>query len=325
MVARRFDCRWFAMARRYMWAVVFMGPSIACAQFGGGGGGAAPDPTVEQRLYPNGLPKMELMLKAALEHHPEVLAARSKVRSAEAELRLVELKSLKDVMAVRDRWEKANQKIVNQKPTDTPEVTREMLANVAAIEWELSFLLGTRGDILAGQSGTERAEVPGSPIAASKASAASVALESLIPSGKRGELIKSKLHEEVSVNFENQSLKKVTVELQKMTGVTFLLDEVGLEAGGVPVDWPITGTFEKTEFSTMLQALQDVHPPLYFVVRDYGILVTSTNKRSSKFVSAIDFAKLDYMELKELIRQQHMEETTGGGGTGGGGTGGGFF
>src|SRR5258705_9784436 len=113
MFTRKVDRRWFSAPRWCVAALLLGGAAAAYAQFGGGkgapGGGNPAGPpaeaaAAEQRLFPNGLPKIESMLKAALEHHPEVLAARSKLRAAEAELRQAELTALKDVMRVRDRW-----------------------------------------------------------------------------------------------------------------------------------------------------------------------------------------------------------------------------
>src|SRR5262245_14648966 len=113
MMTKEADRRWFSPSRWLVAALVVGGAAAAFAQFGGGRGGtpttpgnnpaAAPaEPAAgDQRVFPNGLPKMESMLKSALEHHPEVLAARSKVRTAEAELRQAELAALKDVMKVR--------------------------------------------------------------------------------------------------------------------------------------------------------------------------------------------------------------------------------
>jgi hypothetical protein len=318
-------------------ALVLSGAAATFAQFGGSinppGGNPAGNPTEgqasDQRVFPNGLPKIESMLKSALEHHPQVLASRSKLRAAEAELRQSELAALKDVMDVRARWEVARRNADDK-------ASRENLADLAAIEWELAFLLGTRGDL-----STERpagGEASRLPHTAANIPATPAVVDDVIPRGEQAEAIKEKLGREILVDLEGATLAEVAALLGEQSGLRFILDKQSLEDHGFPVESPISLKLGDVELGTALQALEDLHKPLYFVIRDYGILVTTTDSSSYRIVSARDFWKLTDDELRGKLRQQRLEATGFGGmggmggmggggmgGMGGMGSGGGFF
>lgn len=312
MLTKKVDRRW-SFVWRWCAVALAMGGAVACAQFGGGG--AVPGQTPEQRLYPMGLPKMESMLKSALDHHPEVLTARSKLRAAEAELRQSELTALKDVMQARARWEVARR---NADDKASP----ENLGDLAAIEWELAFLLGTRGDLpVEAAVGGEPARATPLPAAAIPATPA--VLTDVLPRAEKAATFKSLLNEKIECKLEETPLADVAVFLGTESGLRFVLDRQALENDGFPADSPITLDLGEVELGTALQAMEDLHKPLYFVVRDYGILITTESSRSSRTVAARDFWKLSEEELRAKLQQQRQEEMGFIGG--GGGMGGGFF
>lgn len=82
----------------------------------------------------------------------------------------------------------------------------------------------------------------------------------------------------------------------------------GTPVAGAPVSSDSLG---EVELVAALQALRDLVKPLYFVVRDYGILVTTEDKRSSQTVSAHDFEKLSEEELRDKLQQQRQEKANG--------------
>lgn len=301
-----------------VWCAVglMVGTGMTWAQFGGGTLPSEPKST-EQRLFPGGLPKIEIMLKSALEHHPDVLAARGKVRSAEAEQRQAELKALKDVMDVRDRWEKAHRSVTGLGPTH-PSI-REHLNDLAAIEWELSFLLGTRNEP---RLASESTDSPAKPVQSPKHSAAEPDIS--LPRGEQAKSMRAKLGETIQLEIDETPLKDVAGYLSEQTGIRFILDSRNLENGGIPDDSPITLTLGELELGAALQALEDLQSPLCFIVRDYGILVTVEDSRAFTAVTARDFWKLTDEEILEKQRQKQARLNTGVGGFMGGGGGGGM-
>jgi hypothetical protein len=329
MLTKKADRRLLSVPRWGIAAVILSGAAVACAQFGGGAGAPADNPAdapaAEQRLFPNGLPKIDAMLKAALEHHPDVFAARSKLRSAEAELRQAELKAMREIMDARGRWEEANRAVAQSAAVkggaDHPRM-REPLAKLAAIEWELAFLLGTRGELRAEGKATAEAG-PATPNAADSGRIyiGPVQIETLIPRQAQAMSIREKLDKEISVKVKEKPLAELIAALSEQSGLRFVLNRQALEEEGLPADTPVTLDLGKMELGTAIQALEDLQKPLYFVVRDYGVLVTTESHRSYETVSVLDFWKLNDKELSEKIQQQRREETGGmmGGGMGGGG------
>ena len=172
-----------------------------------------------------------------------------------------------------------------------------------------------------------------SPQAAANITAAPAVIGDVIPRGEQAKAMKDKLGREIPLQMEVTPLTDVATFLSEASGLRFILDKQRLEEDGFPADSPITLKLGDVELGTALQALEDLHKPLYFVIRDYGVLVTTESSRSSRSVSARDFWKLTDEELREKLRQQHQEEMglggMGGGYGGGGGMGGmgggGFF
>lgn len=308
-----------------VWCAVglMVGTGMVFAQFGGGPPTPEPKPA-EQRLFPGGLPKIELMLKSALEHHPDVLAARGKVRSAEAEQRQAELKALKDVMNVRDRWEKAHRSVTGLGPTHPS--MRDHLNDLAAIEWELSFLLGTRNEPRLASESTDPPAKPVAPNLGSQSPNHSAANPDIsLPRGEQAKSMRAKLGETIQLELDETPLKDVAEFLSERTGMRFILDSRNLENGGIPHDSPITLKLGELELGAALQALEDLQRPLCFIVRDYGILVTVEDSQPFTAVTARDFWKLTDEEILEKQRQKQADQPHFGGMGGGMGGGGGLF
>lgn len=280
---------------------------IALAQFGGN---AVATPVKnsanEQVLFPQGLPSVDVMLRAALERHPDVLVARSKLQAAEAEQRQAELKALKEVIDLRDRWEKAKS-VTAALAKGNPAELRSALIHQSAVEWELAFVLGTGGEHLGGPKAT----VEGPKAASSTSSAAPVApivIASVVPTQEQATPIREKLKRKVDFTFVDTPLKEVVRYFSEESGLRFVVDEQALEEAGVPAnDLPITCDLGEIELVSAIQALEDLKDPLYFVVRDYGICVTTKSRQSWKTVSVWDFVKLSDQELQEKLQQQRQD------------------
>lgn len=286
--------------------------STTFGQFGGAGAvqtdnSQVDDGTPSQRIYPNGLPKIETMLSAALEHHPEVVTARSRLRIAEAELKQAQMKSLKELMDVRGRWEEANHVIMASKQTTKPnyDELRKASSSLAAIEWELAFLTGARGE----PTTSPKPATVAKGATSEPTVVAPVVGRNFLLRGEKADIMREKLKQKIELNFEDMTLSAVARELTERTGLQFILDKSALEEGGLSVDLPITCSFSDLELVSALQALEDLQKPLYFVVRDYGILMTTLANRSSETISARDFGTLNEVELRDLLERQRKEET----------------
>ncbi|MBS0201909.1 MAG: hypothetical protein JSS49_03355 [Planctomycetes bacterium] len=320
MFRKRVEPGWVTMCA----VGLLMATGMAWAQIGGGGLAPAASPkTPEQRLFPNGLPKIEVMLTSALEHHPDVLVARGKVRSAEAEQRQAELKALKDVMDVRDRWEKSNRTVVSLGPANP--MAREALSELAAIEWELSFLIGTPNDVRAHEPAGV-ATPPVIPTAQQPAAAQNAPAETdvALPRGDHAKSMKTKLDETIELNINEVPLKEVVEFLSEKSSLRFVLDLKNLEDAGIPVDSPVTLQLGEVELGAAIQALEDLQSPLSFCVRDYGILVTAQTGPWMNSITVRDFWKLTEDEILAKQRQKRavLQGLGGMGGMGGGGMGG---
>ena len=132
-------------------------------------------------------------------------------------------------------------------------------------------------------------------------------------------------------DFRRSRYAQVAEFLSEKSGLRFILDQQNLDEGAA--DAPITLKLGELELGAVLQALEDVKSPICFIVRDYGILVTTHESQPLNSVTARDFWKLTEDELREKLRLRRFQMNMGGGGMGGmgggmggqGGMGGGFY
>ena len=261
---------------------------------------------VEQRLYSNGLPRVETLLKSTLEHHPDVLLARSKLQAAEAELRQAEMKAMKELMLARGLWEAANQNVIAlRNKAGKSEELRVELSSLAAIEWELKFMTGARAD----------SEIIAKPLVEASNSENSFSgnanpfvLESAYPRPERFDAIKDSLKKVLTINFHSMPLNDAMQFLSEGSGLKILLDEELLTESGFPVEGLVTCDLGDLELYSAIQAIEDLYRPLRFVVRDYGILLTTDRRQLSKMISVWDFMTLDENELREKLKHQNRDE-----------------
>jgi hypothetical protein len=74
----------------------------------------------------------------------------------------------------------------------------------------------------------------------------------------------------------------VVNKLADLSGVNFVVDNYDLDACGISVDQATDLFIKDASLGAMLQALEDSMPELRFVVRDYGILVTTEHSRAAE-------------------------------------------
>ncbi len=239
-------------------------------------GNAAPlnDPVQE-------IPKsLEAKLASASKNNPQVLLAQAKVRQAEAEMKEARLRVVEEVIAAHNGLER--QRLMIESRTRSLARTRLLLergmisgeeiaeqeialleskTDLTQLEARLRYLLGIDGSPSSGTfvrdaeatklAPPTRPEMPG-PLA-------------------------QKLNMRIGdVSFEDSPLTDILQFVSQTTGIAFVLQQeaIGSELD-VPEDLLVNVRFDDVSIGGLLLAITDLHPPLTFVARDYGILVTT--------------------------------------------------
>jgi hypothetical protein len=261
-------------------------------------------------LIGNRLPKvpdkLEEMLALALRSNPEILLAESKLRQAQSELNQVRLKVTEEVVSLyyeRRKQEELSAQLNQQlkvvqaafRAGEIPseKVIEAMIArsNAAAavpqIEAQTRYLLGLGGDnptrYLLGLGG----DAPGSQ--AMRQAGARSEVVTTLPRPEMPEKFRKILDMPASFEFEDTRLELALEYFSTEYKTRFLIDAAATgEVGG---ESPITLRVDDFTLLQALQAILDVGFSdargyrLCFVIRDYGILV-STPERARKLYGA---------------------------------------
>ncbi len=233
---------------------------------------------------------LDQALSLALESSPKVMAAKSRVTLAEAELtaarmdaahRTVELWTerqtlqlkYQDILAENQRLHKAN---------PTP-LLIEAGAQLTQLEMELRCLIGqtsftaSRGGLSMTATSFER---PAKPLQ--------------LPRGTVVQRTRDALLTNTEITFVNAPVEEVGEYLKDRHKINNIfvdskaLREVG---GGHPLD--ITIDVRGVSLIAAFEAMEDLYPQLKIVVRDYGLLVTTPERaREEGYLPAVDFIRL---------------------------------
>jgi len=253
------------------------------------------------------------MLNIALQTNPDLLVARAKVAEAEAELRRVQLDVARRVFRQRQDLENQKAKVariqkLHASKAATAEDLSEAVNELSALETELQYLMGRLpempGGVGPGASGypgmmpggmgmmsrmpgaggmTGMQGMSGMPGFGGTAAMGGGEVRTTKTRGGGGnpaaaeakdEKLSKALETKISLKVENAPLHDVLKRLQEAAQVKFVVNTSRLAQAGVPLDSPITIDVEDTALSAVLQLVEDLHPPLSFSIRDYGILVT---------------------------------------------------
>ena len=237
------------------------------------GGAAQPTkPTAAAAPDKQPIPSLEQLLARTLAAHPEIVAARSKVQLAEAELKLTRFQVAREQIALWNNWswathvfEEADELYQRKIAPAAPAI--EAQAKLAALESEIRQVLA---DSAEGSSG--RIE-PASRSAVRR-----------VPRGPIAETIQQALAQPVTLDFVDEPIGGA---------VDFLKEELAM--GGMFVDDACTNTMVtvtcgSAPFVALIQLLEDLYPELRFVVREYGIFVTTKGSPVDlESISAVDF------------------------------------
>jgi hypothetical protein len=238
---------------------------------------------------------LDQMLSAAMENHPDIVAARARVALAEAELNATRLQVARQIIALwgernaqritMDSIRKELTEIQNQPPERRNMLNKNMqdaAARLEQIEAEMKFLtakaapvapqggeVGLFGRLPPQLAQPKPLQIPSGPI-----------VEKFTPSAP------------IEIDFVDTPLEKLIAYMRDYLNFPIFLDNRPLNDMGISPDTPITLTIHKTPLAAAIQAIQDQNPELEFVIRDYGILITTKDQAKMQgYFPALEFAK----------------------------------
>lgn len=286
----------------------------------------SPKPAEQLSVFPQGLPKLEQFLSVALERHPDVVVARSKVEAARADLLKAEATAMKELLQLHQRT-LAQRAAIELSKIPGSEVKAHELSSAASelglLEWELALSMGFH-------SGGKLPGTETSPKAAANPAetAAAIYVDMAFPKGEIADKLKEGLDQQIDLSLANAPLSDLCAALTEKTGVPFIMNKDNLENMGIAADAEeFSMEAKQMNVASILQQIED-QKPILFIVRDYGVLVCGESPVDG--VSARDFATLSEEEIRDKYRAKQAElhrqmQSMGGMGGGGMGGGGGFF
>jgi Outer membrane efflux protein len=242
------------------------------------------------------LPSQELGLAGALENHPDIVAAKAKVALVNAELYGKRIEVSRQVLGLYGSLKKldaqidASKAVLSQSKAEVarlkeaeakgvldPTTKNNVAVEARAAEAQLVQSIGQRE-----QAEKELRLLIGtaSPAAEERLSIRATAVAQQTPQGPVVEKMKTALEKPIKLDFADTPLADIMPYLTDKTGVMFSLQKQALEAAGIGADQPIMLNTSEVPLHAALQAFQDSYPDLQFVLRDYGVLVTT--KESSE-------------------------------------------
>ena len=112
------------------------------------------------------------------------------------------------------------------------------------------------------------------------------------PQGPIVEKMKVALEKPIKLDFLETPLVEVMAVLASSTGVMFSLQGPALEGAGIPPDEPIILNTSDVPLYAALQAFEDAYPELQFVLRDYGVLLTTRdNSEAHGYAPVLELGK----------------------------------
>ena len=233
------------------------------------------------------LPSQDQALSQALENHPEIVAAKAKVALAEAELygKRVEvsrqvltlygsLKTLDAELAeAKANWGQLERTNLPKGDGQADQAAREKIASATqTAQRKLVVATGQREQaekelrlLIGAMPGAKEAKTP--PVAVVTAQQA--------PQGPIVDSWKVKAEQPIAFSFTDQPLTEVLNFLSNDSGIQFSVQGAAIEAEGMRVDMPISLSTSKVPLTAALQGFEDAYPGLQFVLRDYGVLLTT--------------------------------------------------
>jgi hypothetical protein len=261
-------------------------PKVAPAVIGGATNAEAIPATLDQTLAD------------AVERSPLIAAARARLALAQAELSAAQVEVAKKVVDLwgerqtqtqiaglaREKFERfgrqAERGMVDRERYE--EARKAMIdaeAKRAQIETELRYLVRQAGPAAVGSRGSD---VSAKPLQ--------------VPEGPMVERIRGVLATPTEIDFTTTPLRDLVDYLvdhhsQKSgSRIVIQVDDVALSEVGMDSTTPITIKLGGISLGAAFQAIDDKYPSLKFVVRDYGILVTTPERAQQQgYMPVVDF------------------------------------
>ncbi len=235
-------------------------------------------------------------LARAMERNPDILTAQAKLRLAEAELNGARLETTRKIISLWNerqaqadvatevnraytRFQEANARVAGTVNIETLANARIALVNAKAklnqIESELQYLIGQAPVVV----NSYRSVGSSQPIRIRTIQ---------LPRGELVEIVRVALAKETpqDLSFRNVPLASVVEHLADAAKINFQLDSC------IESNLSITISVRSLSLASAIQAIEDKYPDLKFVVRDYGILVTTPEHAEEEgFFSAVEFAR----------------------------------
>jgi hypothetical protein len=253
-------------------------------------------PTVHTIGFPD---TIDEALTQAMENNPEIVTAKAMVQLAEAELNAARLDISRKLIGLwTERRTQQNrldagvkQREALKAPFQEHTVSADVVdrANIAVIEAQAKCAqLSNELRYLMGQGSPAAYPSRGSESAASHGRAAA-AVPPQLPKGPIVEKIREQLLKPTQLDVTAMPVSDVLMQLGDLHGITMKINE----NGGIPPDTPITINEKGITLAALLQAMEDqFFPEWKFVIRDYGILLTTTERaKEAGYYPAIEFAR----------------------------------
>ncbi len=220
-------------------------------------------------------PKLAQQLLAAQQTHPDILAAEAKVRLAEAELEQVRFKVAQEIIAFQSELQTQREEVYRlselfkAQEVDHGDLVQAK-AKLAALEAKMPYLLGQ--------------QTPGIPRTGNPAK--------LGPGpkplrGKVAEAVCTAIAKPTQMAFIDTPIGGIAEALTDHYKIAFIVDK---NDPLIEPDMTVTIHLQGLPLGAAFQALEDTYPPLHFVIREYGILITSKNSAVARQgVSAVEY------------------------------------
>jgi hypothetical protein len=242
-------------------------------------------------LAADALPSQDQALARALENHPDIVAAKAKVALAEAELYGKRMEVSRQVLglygglktldaeidaaksslaAARADFERTNKAAADG--TAVQSVVKMAAAAVQLAEGKLVVATGQREQaekelrLLIGTAPRFKWEGLGIETATPARQE---------PQGPIMDTWKAKAEQPIKLSFADTPLSEVLNFLSEKTGIKFSMQQYAFDEIGFRADEPISLSTNEVPLSAALQGLEDAYPSLQFVLRDYGVLLTT--------------------------------------------------
>jgi hypothetical protein len=239
-------------------------------------------------------------LVQSLENHPEIVAAKARIALAEAELNAKRIEVAEKMIPLferRIRLKKSMEELgASYKQAvakaDKASSDADAKKSAEAIRILLMQLSGTGADLarveLIIRQSNPTSAFPNKPAS----TPAGPQPHQAALTGTVAQKIKTALDKQTELHFVSTPLFDVLAYFTDSKGIKFSYNSAELKSVNEDPTSVVIDLELNVPFRSVLQAIEDDHPKLQFVVRDYGILLTTKKDAEERgFVPAVDFGK----------------------------------